>query len=154
MKDLKEENNESKNFEIIMHFVKDISFEIPTADAYISVIQDLEKYETKIDIKNNPLSNQLNELNLKIFFEAPQNIKNKIHAEICIAIVFKILDQTITQDEIKKIILADIPNLFSEKVTNILSNIFQQSGFKEFKFKKKINFIEMYENQKKTTPRK
>jgi len=140
----------SEKYQVIMDFIKDISFEIPTADAYISSTQDLEKYETKIDIKNNPLSNQLNELNLRIFFEAPQNIKKKIHAEICIAVVFKILDQTIKQDEIKKIILADIPNLFSEKVTNILSNIFQQSGFKEFKFKKNINFIEMYENQKKT----
>jgi len=151
MKDLKERNNKSKNFEIIMHFIKDISFEIPTADAYIGVAQDLEKYETKIDIKNNPLSNQLNELNLRIFFVAPQNIKNKVHAEICLAIVFKILNQTIAQDEIKKIILADIPNLFSEKITSILSNIFQQSGFKEFKFKKDIDFIEMYENQRKTT---
>jgi len=141
----------SEKYQVIMDFIKDISFEIPTADAYISSTQDLGKYETKIDIKNNPLSNQLNQLNLRIFFEAPKNIKNKIHAEICIAIVFKILDQTITQDEIKKIILADIPNLFSEKISNILSNMFRQSGFKEFKFKKNINFIEMYENQKKTT---
>jgi len=141
----------SEKYQVIMDFIKDISFEIPTTDAYISLEQDLEKYETKIDIKNNPLSNQLHELNLRIFFEAPKNIKNKIHAEICIAIVFKILEQKITQDEIKKIILADIPNLFSEKITNILGNIFQQSGFKEFKFKKNINFIEMYENQKKTT---
>jgi len=141
----------SEKYQVIMDFIKDISFEIPTTDAYISLGQDLEKYETKIDIKNNPLSNQLYELNLRIFFEAPKNIKNKIHAEICIAIVFKILEQKISQDEIKKIILADIPNLFSEKITNILGNIFQQSGFKEFKFKKNINFIEMYENQKKTT---
>jgi len=141
----------SEKYQIITDFIKDISFEIPTTDAYISSAQDLEKYETKIDIKNNPLSNQLNELNLRIFFVAPQNIKNKVHAEICLAIVFKILDQTSTQDEIKKIILADIPNLFSEKITNILCNIFQQSGFKEFKFKKNINFVEMYENQKTTT---
>jgi len=141
----------NEKYRIIVDFVKDISFEIPSADAYISSIQDLDKYETKIDIQSKVLTNHINEINLRVFFEAPQNIQNKIHAEICIAIIFKILDQTITQNEIKKIILADIPNLFSEKITNILSNIFQQSGFKEFKFKKNINFIEMYENQKKTT---
>jgi preprotein translocase subunit SecB len=141
----------SEKYQIIMDFIKDISFEIPTTDAYISSAQDLEKYETKIEIKNNSLQNQLNELNLRVFFEAPQNIKNKIHADICIAIVFKILDQAITQDELKKIILADIPNLFSEKITDILSNLFQQSGFKEFKFKKNINFFEVYESQKTTT---
>jgi preprotein translocase subunit SecB len=151
MKISKVNNNTNKKFEIIMDFIKDISFEIPSTDAYISSAQDLEKYQTKIDIKNNPISNKVNELNLKIFFEAPQNIKNKIHAEICLAIIFKILEQETTQDEVKKIILADIPNLYSEKITNTLSNIFQQSGFKEFKFKKKINFVEMYESQKKTS---
>jgi len=141
----------SEKYQIMMDFIKDISFEIPTVDAYMSSTQDLDKYETKIDIQSKVLANQINELNLRLFFQAPQNIQNKVHAEICIAIVFKILDLTVTQDEIKKIILADIPNLFSEKITNILSNILQQSGFKEFKFKKKIDFIEMYENQKKTT---
>ena len=141
----------SEKYRIMMDFIKDISFEIPTVDAYMSSTQDLHKYETKIDIQSKVLANQINELNLRLFFQAPQNIQNKVHAEICIAIVFKILDLTITQDEIKKIILADIPNLFSEKITNILSNILRQSGFKEFKFKKNIDFIEMYENQKKTT---
>jgi len=141
----------SEKYRIMMDFIKDISFEIPTVDAYMSSTQDLHKYETKIDIQSKVIANQINELNLRLFFQAPQNIQNKVHAEICIAIVFKILDLTITQDEIKKIILADIPNLFSEKITNILSNILQQSGFKEFKFKKNIDFIEMYENQKKTT---
>jgi len=141
----------SEKYQIMMDFIKDISFEIPTVDAYISSTQDLDKYETKIDIQSKVLANQINELNLRLFFQAPQNIQNKVHAEICIAIVFKILDLTINQDEIKKIILADIPNLFSEKITNILSNILRQSGFKEFKFKKNIDFIEMYENHKKTT---
>jgi len=141
----------SEKYQIMMDFIKDISFEIPTVDAYMSSTQNFDKYETKIDIQSKVLANQINELNLRLFFQAPQNIQNKVHAEICIAIVFKILDLTVTQDEIKKIILADIPNLFSEKITNILSNILQQSGFKEFKFKKKIDFIEMYENQKKTT---
>jgi len=151
MKISKTDINTNKKFEIVMDFIKDISFEIPSTDAYISSVNDLEKYQTKIDIKNNPISNKLNELNLKIFFEAPQDIKNKIHAEICLIIIFKILEQEVTQDEVKKIILAEIPNLYSEKITNTLSNIFQQSGFKEFKFKKKIDFAEMYESQKKTS---
>lgn len=151
MKISKTDINTNKKFEIVMDFIKDISFEIPSTEAYISSVNDLEKYQTKIDIKNNPISNKLNELNLKIFFEAPQDIKNKIHAEICLIIIFKILEQGLTQDEVKKIILAEIPNLYSEKITNTLSNIFHQSGFKEFKFKKKIDFAEMYESQKKTS---
>lgn len=140
-----------KKYQIIADFIKQISFKIPTSEAYTNLAQDIQKYETKIDIQNNPLSNQINELNLKLFFEAPQNIKNKIHAEVCLAIVFKILEQKITENEVKKIMLAEIPNLFSKKIIDILSNLFQQSGFKEFKFKKDFDFIEMYENKKKKT---
>jgi len=139
-----------KKYQIIADFIKQISFKIPTSEAYTNLAQDIQKYETKIDIQNNPLSNQINELNLKLFFEAPQNIKNKIHAEVCLAIVFKILEQKITENEVKKIMLAEIPNLFSKKITDILRNLFQQSGFKEFKFKKDFDFIEMYENKEKT----
>jgi len=139
-----------KKYQIIADFIKQISFKIPTSEAYTNLAQDIQKYETKIDIQNNPLSNQINELNLKLFFEAPQNIKNKIHAEVCLAIVFKILEQKITENEVKKIMLAEIPNLFSKKIIDILSNLFQQSGFKEFKFKKDFDFIEMYENKEKT----
>jgi len=139
-----------KKYQIIADFIKQISFKIPTSEAYTNLAQDIQKYETKIDIQNNPLSNQINELNLKLFFEAPQNIKNKIHAEVCLAIVFKILEQKITENEVKKIMLAEIPNIFSKKIIDILSNLFQQSGFKEFKFKKDFDFIEMYENKEKT----
>jgi len=139
----------SEKYQVIMDFIKDISFEIPTADAYVSSVYDIEKYETKIDIKNSPLANGLNELNLKISLEAPKNIKNKIHTEFCIAVIFKILDPKEEQDKIKKIILADIPNIYSKKIIEIFNTIFQQSGFNDFKFKKNIDFEEMYENQKK-----
>jgi len=142
----------SEKYQIIMDFIKDLSFEIPNTDAYISSIQDLDKYETKIDIKNKLLKDELYELNLKIQLQSPQHLSNRVHAELCIAIIFKILKENTDETEIKKMLLADIPNLYSKKITDIMTNLFQQSGFKEFKFKKNLDFIEFYENQKNTNP--
>ena len=82
-----------------------------------------------------PLKNGILELNFKIFFEAPKDIKNKIHAEGCLAIIFKITDTKLKEEEIKRIILAEIPGLYGNKLSNLMADLFQKSGFKEFRFK-------------------
>jgi preprotein translocase subunit SecB len=45
------------------------------------------------------------------------------------------------------LILAEIPDLYAEKLTDLITELFQKSGFKEFKFKKEIKFKELYEQQ-------
>jgi preprotein translocase subunit SecB len=87
------------------------------------------------------------ELNCKLIFEAPKEVTNKIHAEACLAVVFKITDTALKAEEIKRIILAEIPDLYAKKLTDLITELFQKSGFKEFKFKKEINFNELYEQQ-------
>ena len=138
---------DNSKYKIIANYIKDLSFEIPTPDCFVDAAQNLDKYETKVDISNKQLKNGMLELNCKFIFEAPSEISNKIHAEACLAVIFKITDTTITEEEIKKIILAEIPDLYSKKLTDIITELFKKSGFKEFKFKKEINFNELYEQQ-------
>jgi len=137
----------NSKYKIIANYIKDLSFEIPTPDCFVDAAQNLDKYETKVDISNKQLKNGMLELNCKFIFEAPSEVSNKIHAEVCLAVIFKITDTTITEEEIKKIILAEIPDLYSKKLTDIITELFKKSGFKEFKFKKEINFNELYEQQ-------
>jgi preprotein translocase subunit SecB len=87
------------------------------------------------------------ELNLKLIFEAPKEVLNKIHAEACLAVVFKVTDTELKAEEIKRIILAEIPDLYAKKLTDLITELFQKSGFKKFKFKKEINFNELYKQQ-------
>ena len=143
---------EDKKYEIIANYIKDLSFEIPSAESFLDAAQNLGKYETKIDISNKPLKNGVLELNFKIFFEAPKDIKNKIHAEGCLAIIFKITDTKLKEEEIKRIILAEIPGLYGNKLSNIMADLFQKSGFKEFRFKEEINFEKLYLEQTNINP--
>jgi preprotein translocase subunit SecB len=129
-----------------------LSFEIPSAESFLDAAQNLGKYETKIDISNKPLKNGILELNFKIFFEAPKDIKNKIHAEGCLAIIFKITDTKLKEEEIKRIILAEIPSLYGNKLSNLMADLFQKSGFKEFRFKEEINFEKLYLEQTNINP--
>ena len=95
------ENNNNK-YEVIARYIKDVSFEIPTPEAFVDAAKNLGNYITKIDFKSNPYKGNLVELNCKLIIEAPENIKNKIRSEIIMSIVFKIIDTKLTPDEIKK----------------------------------------------------
>jgi len=137
----------NSKYQIITSYIKDLSFEIPSHDCYMDAAQNLDKYETRIDISNKPLKNGMVELNCKIFFEAPKQVVNKIHTEGCIAIIFQIIDLELKPEEIKKIILAEIPNLYAKDLMDLITDLFHKSGFKEFKFKTEINFAHLYERQ-------
>jgi len=144
---MEKKNNENSKYKIIANYIKDLSFEIPSPDCFIDAAQNLDKYETKVDISNKPLKNGMLELNCKLIFEAPKEVQNKIHAEACLAVVFKITDAGLKEEEVKRVILAEIPDLYAKKLTDLITELFQKSGFKEFKFKKEINFKELYEQQ-------
>jgi len=144
---MEEKNKENSKYKIIADYIKDLSFEIPSPDCFVDAAQNLDKYETKVDISNKPLKNGMLELNCKLIFEAPKEIQNKIHAEACLAVVFKITNTELKEEEVKRIILAEIPDLYVKKLTDLIIELFQKSGFKQFKFKKEINFRELYEQQ-------
>jgi preprotein translocase subunit SecB len=101
-------------------------------------IEDNSKYQI--------IANYIKDLS----FEIPS--AEKIHAEGCLAIIFKITDTKLKEEEIKRIILAEIPNLYGKKLGNIMTDLFQKSGFKEFRFKEEINFEKLYLEQTNINP--
>lgn len=144
---MNETNNDQKKYEVVAKYIKDISFEIPSPDSFVDAAQNLGSYATKLDLNSNPYKNNLIELNCKFLLEAPENIQNKIHAEVCISIVFKLTDSKMTADEVKKTILVSIPSENFEFMKDIVTSLFQKSGFKNFNFNKTIDFEELYKQQ-------
>ena len=141
------ETNSQKKYEVVAKYIKDISFEIPSPECFVSAAENLGSYSTKLDLTSKPFKNNLAELNCKFLLEAPENLNNKIHAEVCISIVFKLTDPKMTADEIKKTILVSIPSENFEFMKDVISTLFQKSGFKNFNFNKPIDFEDLYKQQ-------
>lgn len=137
----------NKDYEIVAKYIKDISFEIPNPDCFIDAAQNLGTYTTKLDLSSKPFKNNLIELNCKFILEAPESTKKKIHTEVCLAIVFKIINTKLTTDEVKKLILVKLPTENFSFMKEMVTTIFQKSGFKEFSFTKEVNFEELYNQQ-------
>ena len=142
-----ETNTSEKKYEVVAKYIKDISFEIPSPDSFVDAAQNLGSYSTKLDLNSNPYKNNLVELNCKFLLEAPESIQNKIHAEVCISIVFKLTDPKMTSDEVKKTILVAIPSEHFKFMKDVVTSLFQKSGFKNFNFNKTIDFEELYKQQ-------
>ncbi|RZO86712.1 MAG: protein-export protein SecB [alpha proteobacterium HIMB114] len=143
---MSETNNQIK-YEVVAKYIKDISFEIPSPECFVSAAENLGSYSTKLDLTSKPFKNNLAELNCKFLLEAPENLDNKIHAEVCISIVFKLTDPKMTADEIKKTILVSIPSENFAYMKDVISTLFQKSGFKNFNFNKPIDFEDLYKQQ-------
>jgi preprotein translocase subunit SecB len=137
----------NNSYEVVAKYIKDISFEIPDPDCFIDAAQNLGSYSTKLDLSSKPFKNNLIELNCKFALEAPDKIEKKIHAEICLAIVFKITNTKLTTEEVKKLILVTLPTENFSFMKVVVTDLFQKSGFKQFSFTKEVNFQELFNQQ-------
>jgi preprotein translocase subunit SecB len=137
----------NNDYEVVAKYIKDISFEIPDPDCFIDAAQNLGSYSTKLDLSSKPFKNNLIELNCKFALEAPDKIEKKIHAEICLAIVFKITNTKLSSEEVKKLILVTLPTENFSFMKEVVTDLFQKSGFKQFSFTKEVNFQELYNQQ-------
>jgi len=137
----------NNDYEVVAKYIKDISFEIPDPDCFIDAAQNLGSYSTKLDLSSKPFKNNLIELNCKFALEAPDKIEKKIHAEVCLAIVFKITNTKLSSEEVKKLILVTLPTENFSFVKEVVTDLFQKSGFKQFSFTKEVNFQELYNQQ-------
>ena len=140
-------NSNNKDYEVVAKYIKDISFEIPDPDCFVAAAGQLGEYSTKLDLNSQPFKNNLIELNCKFVLEAPEKIEKKIYAEICLAIVFKINNTKLTSEQVKKLILVTMPTEHFPFMQEMVTHLFQKSGFKNFAFNKEVNFEDLYKQQ-------
>jgi len=140
-------NSNNKDYEVVAKYIKDISFEIPDPDCFVAAAEKLSEYSTKLDLSSQPFKNNLIELNCKFVLEAPEHIEKKIYTEICLAIVFKITNLQLTSEQVKKLILVTMPTEHFPFMKEMVTHLFQKSGFKNFSFTKEVDFAELYNQQ-------
>ncbi len=136
----------TKDYEIILEFVKDISSETKDAETYIYVKENIKKYNLNIDINSIPLKNQIVEVNTKLTFEDKTNSKNKSFFTINYATVIKITN-TDNKKAMEKIILCDLQNEIYPRVEKTFTDTLITSGYKGVKIENKIDFDKLYKEK-------
>ena len=134
-------------YKIVGSYIKDMSSETPDIDTYIFVKDHISKYRLNIDIKSIALKNKHIEINTTLTFSDKSESKKKSFFEIVYSTIIRITEDIKEQNDLKKIILCEVPAKIYPDLQKFLITLLHNSGYPEIKIDKKIDFEELYNNK-------
>ena len=137
------------SYKIISKFIKDVSFEIPNAQAFVMLEKEIPNYSLNFDIKSNPYKNNIIEVNTILKIAPNQDVKHKVFVEITCTALVSIEKKFDDKKELEKIVLIKIPTELYPTLYETFVFLFAQAGIKNIKIKKEVNFEKMYNERKK-----
>ena len=138
------------SYKIISKFIKDISFEIPTAETFFMLEKEISKYSLNFDIKGNKFKKNVIEVNTVLRLTPNQDIKHKILVEINLTAMVAIENNLIDKKELEKIILVKVPTEVYPVLYETFVYLFSQAGIKNINIAKEVNFEDLYKNKIKS----
>ena len=138
------------SYKIISKFIKDISFEIPSAKAFIMLEKEILNYKLNFDIKSQPFKENVIEVNTILRLVPNEKVKHKVLTEINLTALVTI-DKTIQDKKLlEKIILVKIPTEVYPTLYETFVYLFSQAGLKNIQIEKEVNFEKLYSLRKST----
>ena len=138
------------SYKIISKFIKDISFEIPNAQAFVMLEKEISNYNLNFDIKSNPFKDNIIEVNTILRISPNENVKHKILSEINFTALVSIEKNFEDKKELEKIILIKIPTEIYPSLYETFVYLFSQAGIKNIEIYKKVDFEKLYNERKNT----
>ena len=139
------------SYKILSKFIKDISFEIPSPQAYVMLEKEISKYNLNFDVSSNKFKDNIIEVNTVLRLVPSPELKNKILTEINLATLVSIEDNFENKKELEKIVLIDIPTEVYPTLYDTFIYLFTQAGVKNISIAKEVNFAELYKKKTGST---
>ena len=134
----------SKNFDIVLEYIKDLSIETPSASTLLYVRENLINYNMDIDISSLVLKNKSLEITTKLILQDKNKNTDKAFFEIKYATVISINPSIVDKKKIGKIVLCDLQKIIYPKIETIFLDLIKKSGYPEIKIEKQVNFEKLY----------
>ena len=136
------------SYKIISKFIKDVSFEIPNAQAFMMLEKEISNYTLNFDITSNPFKNNIIEVNTVLRIVPNQEVKHKILAEITCSALVSFEKKFEDKKELEKIILIKIPVEIYPTLYATFVYIFNKAGIKNIQIDKEVDFEKLYKERK------
>tara|TARA_B110000014_G_C20113690_1_gene587476 strand:- start:2126 stop:2542 length:417 start_codon:yes stop_codon:yes gene_type:complete len=137
------------NYKIISKYIKDVSFEIPTVQAFAVLEKEISNYSLNFDIKSKTYKDNIIEVITTLKISPNQEVKHKILTEITCAALVSIERDHENRKELEKIILIKVPTEIYPSLYETFFFLFTQTGIKNIQIDKKIDFQKLYEQRNK-----
>mgnify|MGYP001422293385 CR=1 FL=1 len=136
------------SYKIIGKYIKNLDFSIPNPKTFFLLSKDISNYKINIDIKSNQVKEKIIEVQTTLSLLSIKDNSEKINTKIVYSTIIEITDGTTDKKEIEKIILIDVPYKIYPELRRIFVFIFENSGFKEIKINKTVDFEKLYNLRK------
>ncbi len=131
-------------YKILGEYIKDLSSETPGVETYLFVRDNISKYQLDIDITSIPLKNRMIEINTKFKFEDKESNPKKSYFEMNYSTIIQLNEEIKDKKELERIILCDVQNQVYPNLEKSFINMLHNSGYKNIKFDKKVDFENLY----------
>ena len=138
------------SYKIISKFIKDISFEIPDVETFVTIEKEITKYNLTFDIKSKPFKEKIVEVNTVLKILPTAEIKKKMLAEINLTSLVSIEKNITDKKELEKIVLFDVPKEIYPELYEIFVYLFTKAGVKNITIAKEVDFQKMYNEKFKS----
>jgi len=132
------------SYKILSKFIKDISFEIPSAQVFVMLEKEIKKYNLNFDIKSKQFKENIIEVNTVLKLIPGDEVKNKMMTEINLTALVSLEKKFEDKKELEKIILVDVPTEVYPTLYDTFVYLFSQAGLKNLSIEKEVNFEKMY----------
>ena len=136
------------NYKIIGKYIKDLNFKIPNPKAFSLLSKNISNYKINFDIKSNQLKENVIEVETTLSLKPAKDIIEKIITKIIFSTIIELDQGLIDKMEIKKIILVHVPTKVYPEIRKIFVFVFENSGFKDIKISKNVDFQKLYDLKK------
>ncbi len=137
----------TEKYKILAKYIKDLSSETPNIETYLFVKDEIAKYQLGIDINSKALKNNMVEINTTFKFEDRKQNPKKSYFEIVYSTIIRINEEVKEKKELERIILCDVQTKIYPDLEKSLLQLLHNSGYPGVKFEKKVDFVNLYNEQ-------
>ena len=136
------------SYKIIGKYIKELDFKIPNPKIFSLLSKSISNYKINIDIKSNQLKERIIQVEISLNLTPIKDDLEKINTKIIYSTLIEINDNISDKKEIEKIILIDVPSKVYPELRKIFIFVFKNSGFKDIKISKNVDFENLYNLKK------
>ena len=136
------------SYKIIGKYIKELKFDIPNPKTFFLLSKDIANYKINIDIKSLKAKQNIIEILTSLSLNPTKNDFKNINTKIIYSTIIELEDNQLSKDKMEKIILIEVPTKIYPELRKIFVFLFENSGFKDVKISKSIDFDNLYKMRK------
>jgi preprotein translocase subunit SecB len=136
------------SYKIIGKYIKELNFNIPNPKTFFLLSKDIANYKINVDIKSTQAKQNIIEVLTSLGLSPTKDNFETINTKIVYSTIVELEDNKLSKEEMEKIILIEVPGIIYPELRKIFVFLFENSGFKDVKISKTVDFEKLYKIRK------